>query len=214
MIKARQTGFTLVELAIVLVVIGLILGMAFKGKDLIDSAKVKNLAAQYNKIVAASNTFYEKYGFYPGDGCPAANSTIAQCNTAVTNGTTTRNGVVNSVIEQTAFWNQLVTLSNILTAADQRSVFGQNWNISLNNIGAAGVANSATGNIGNNYLFIGATPASASADARFVCALDRMVDDGVAVSGIIRSGGAVNYNAATDCWAQPGQNTILIRILP
>ncbi|MDQ5888705.1 MAG: hypothetical protein QG667_1999, partial [Pseudomonadota bacterium] len=71
MMKPRQTGFTLVELAIVLVVIGLILGMAFKGKDLIDSAKVKNLAAQYNKIVAASNTFYEKYGSYPGDGCSA-----------------------------------------------------------------------------------------------------------------------------------------------
>lgn len=35
--QRSQTGFTLVELAIVLVVIGLILGMAFKGKDLIDS---------------------------------------------------------------------------------------------------------------------------------------------------------------------------------
>ena len=64
----RNQGFTLVELAIVLVVIGLILGMAFKGKDLIDGAKVKNLAAQYNKVVAGANTFYEKYGFYPGDG--------------------------------------------------------------------------------------------------------------------------------------------------
>lgn len=46
----KQSGFTLVELAIVLVIIGLILGMAFKGKDLIDGAKVKNLAAQYNKF--------------------------------------------------------------------------------------------------------------------------------------------------------------------
>jgi prepilin-type N-terminal cleavage/methylation domain-containing protein len=68
---AKQTGFTLVELAIVLVIIGLILGMAFKGKDLIDGAKVKSLAAQYNKIQAAFNIYFEKYGAYPGDGCTA-----------------------------------------------------------------------------------------------------------------------------------------------
>ena len=162
----QQSGFTLVELAIVLVVIGLILGMAFKGKDLIDSAKVKNMAAQYNKVVAGANTFYEKYGYYPGDGCPAAGSTIAQCNTAVTNGTTSRNGVIDSANEQSAFWNQLVNQTNILTAADQRSIFGQNWNISLNNIGIAGNGNSATGNQGNNFLFIGAAPATASCSAR------------------------------------------------
>ncbi|MBP9610124.1 MAG: type II secretion system protein, partial [Laribacter sp.] len=37
----NQSGFTLIELSIVLVVIGLIIGMWFKGKDLIDSAKTK-----------------------------------------------------------------------------------------------------------------------------------------------------------------------------
>lgn len=210
----QQSGFTLVELAIVLVVIGLILGMAFKGKDLIDSAKVKNMAAQYNKVVAGANTFYEKYGYYPGDGCPAAGSTIAQCNTAVTNGTTSRNGVIDSANEQSAFWNQLVNQTNILTAADRRSIFGQNWNISLNDIGIAGNGNSATGNQGNNFLFIGAAPATASSDARFVCALDRLLDDGIAVSGLIRSGGVSNYVQATDCWTLNGQNTILIRVLP
>lgn len=212
MIKARQTGFTLVELAIVLVVIGLILGMAFKGKDLIDSAKVKNLAAQYNKIVAASNTFYEKYGFYPGDGCTAA-QTIAACNASVAApGGPVRNGVIDNAGEQAAFWNQLVNLTNILTAADRRSVFGQDWSISLNTIGAAGNGASATGNQGNNYLYVGQLPTTAAADARFVCALDRMVDDGINTSGLIRSGQA--YTAASDCWINNTQSTILIRVLP
>jgi prepilin-type N-terminal cleavage/methylation domain-containing protein len=200
MIKARQTGFTLVELAIVLVVIGLILGMAFKGKDLIDSAKVKNMAAQYNKVVAASNTFYEKYGFYPGDGCTATNPTniATQC-------AGIRNGVIDNANEQAAFWNLLVGTTNILTAADRRSVFGQDWGISLNNVGAPGV-------VGNNYLFIGNLPAANSADTRFVCALDRMIDDGVNTTGLVRSGAA--YGAATDCWALANQTSILIRILP
>lgn len=203
----KNTGFTLVELAIVLVIIGLILGMAFKGKDLIDTAKVKNLAAQYNKIMAASNTFYEKYGFYPGDGCTVANPTniATQC-------AGTRNGVIDSAIEQTAFWNLLVSTTNILTAADQHTVFGSDWNISLNNIGVAGNGASATGNVGNNYLFAGTNPANAVANSRFVCALDKMIDDGIFNRGTIRSNN--NYTQATDCWTLTTQATILIKVLP
>ncbi len=42
--KSQQSGFTLVEIAIVLVIIGLLLGGILKGQELINSAKVKNLA--------------------------------------------------------------------------------------------------------------------------------------------------------------------------
>lgn len=205
MMKARQTGFTLVELAIVLVVIGLILGMAFKGKDLIDSAKVKNLAAQYNKIVAASNIFYEKYGFYPGDGCTVANPTniATQCAGA-------KNGLILGANETAAFWNILVN-TNILTLADRRSVFSADWGISGSNIGAAGNGPSATGNQGNNYLYIGAN-VNAAQDARFICQLDRLIDDGAPTAGLIRSNGT--YVANADCWAQTGTATMLVRVLP
>ena len=41
----KQSGFTLIELAIVLVIIGLLLGGVLKGQELINSAKVKNMAA-------------------------------------------------------------------------------------------------------------------------------------------------------------------------
>lgn len=58
-----QRGFTLVELAIALVIIGLVLGMTFKGRELIDGAKVKSVQAQYGKISAAMNIFFEKYGW-------------------------------------------------------------------------------------------------------------------------------------------------------
>jgi len=40
----KQSGFTLIELAIVLVIIGLLLGGVLKGQELINSAKVKNMA--------------------------------------------------------------------------------------------------------------------------------------------------------------------------
>ena len=42
--KSRQAGFTLVEIAIVLVIIGLLLGGVLKGQEIINSAKEKNLA--------------------------------------------------------------------------------------------------------------------------------------------------------------------------
>lgn len=66
-----QRGFTLVELAIALVIIGLVLGMTFKGRELIDGAKVKSVQAQYGKISAAMNIFFEKYGFIPVMAAPA-----------------------------------------------------------------------------------------------------------------------------------------------
>ncbi|WP_051258665.1 MULTISPECIES: type II secretion system protein [Chitinibacter] len=197
---SRQTGFTLVELAIVLVIIGLILGMAFKGKDLIDGAKVKNMQAQYNKIVAGFNIYYEKYGAYPGDGCataPAAGATTCPA--------TGRNGLINGATESAAAMTLLMN-TNILTSADVRSVFGQDWVIS-------DAATTQTGYASNtNYLTLTST-ATAAADVRFVCALDRLMDDGVNSSGIVRSAGQ-NYTATDDCWALSGQVSIGIRVLP
>src|SRR6266536_1939679 len=48
--KSQQSGFTLVEIAIVLVIIGLLLGGILKGQELINSAKVKNLANDFRVI--------------------------------------------------------------------------------------------------------------------------------------------------------------------
>ena len=46
----QQSGFTLVEIAIVLVIIGLLLGGVLKGQELINSAKVKNFATDFRNI--------------------------------------------------------------------------------------------------------------------------------------------------------------------
>ncbi|MCE5313106.1 MAG: prepilin-type N-terminal cleavage/methylation domain-containing protein [Nitrospiraceae bacterium] len=62
-----QRGFTLVELAIVLVIIGIILGAVLKGQDLIDNAnakKIANLPAQWEVPIWA---FYDRNGGFPGD---------------------------------------------------------------------------------------------------------------------------------------------------
>ena len=66
-----QSGFTLVEIAVVLVLIGLMLGGILKGQQLISSAKVRNLAAQNAGIQAAYYGFIDRYRQVPGD-MPAA----------------------------------------------------------------------------------------------------------------------------------------------
>jgi prepilin-type N-terminal cleavage/methylation domain-containing protein len=63
----RQSGFTLIEIAIVLVIIGLLLGGILKGQELITGARVRNLISQQDGIKAAFYGFQDRYRAYPGD---------------------------------------------------------------------------------------------------------------------------------------------------
>jgi prepilin-type N-terminal cleavage/methylation domain-containing protein len=60
-------GFTLIELSIVLVIIGLIVGGVLMGQDLIRAAGVRATIAQIERYKTAVNTFKNKYGYLPGD---------------------------------------------------------------------------------------------------------------------------------------------------
>jgi prepilin-type N-terminal cleavage/methylation domain-containing protein len=71
----KQTGFTLIEIAIVLVIIGLLLGGILKGQELITGAKVRNLITQQDGIKAAFYGFQDRYRALPGDYA-AANTNI------------------------------------------------------------------------------------------------------------------------------------------
>jgi len=95
-LSKANDGFTLVELAIVLVIIGLIVGGVLVGQDLIKAAQIRSVLNDMNKFEAAVYTFRSKYNSLPGDmanaetywgtdaGCPntPANTTpkMATCN--------------------------------------------------------------------------------------------------------------------------------------
>ncbi len=66
-INKSQKGFTLVELAIVLVIIGLIVSSVLVGQDLIKAAELRSTVRQQQSFQVAVNTFIGKYGAIPGD---------------------------------------------------------------------------------------------------------------------------------------------------
>ena len=68
----KSQGFTLVEIAIVLVIIGLLLGGILKGQEMITQAKIKNVINDFNGITVAITSYQDRYRALPGDDPNAA----------------------------------------------------------------------------------------------------------------------------------------------
>src|SRR3979411_2090741 len=65
--NSTEAGFTLVEIAIVLVIIGLLLGGILKGQEMITQAKIKNVMSDFSGISAAYHGYQDRYRAIPGD---------------------------------------------------------------------------------------------------------------------------------------------------
>ena len=104
----RESGFTLIEIAIVLVIIGLLLGGVLKGQELITSARVRNVISQQDGIKAAFFGFQDRYRALPGD-YPGVQANANIPNVAVNLGGNGDGQILNTgaANEQTIAWTHL-----------------------------------------------------------------------------------------------------------
>jgi prepilin-type N-terminal cleavage/methylation domain-containing protein len=79
--KKKNGGFTLVELAIVITIIGLLIGGILKGQEMIQNARVTATMAQYKAFQAATETFRDRFDNLPGD-FPVATTKLPGCTAA------------------------------------------------------------------------------------------------------------------------------------
>jgi len=178
--KTNQKGFTLVEIAIVLVIIGLLLGGILKGQEMIIQAKIKNAMADFSGISAAYHGYQDRYRKIPGDDNGATRWATP---TAATNGD--GNGIVAG-------------LYNSATAADEsrlwwdhlrRAGFVAGSGTSQPTNAFTGMLGVQTGNGAGASVLGGISSlmiCSANIPDKVAIAIDTSMDDGLMSSGSVR----------------------------
>jgi len=210
MIKRKHSGFTLIEIAIVLVIIGLLLGGVLKGQELINSAKVKNLAGDFKNIPVFIYGYQDKFKALPGDDANVAThvSGGTACAPAAANLCATGNGIIDGTwnaaatsAESFMFW-QHIRLSGLApgptdtSAADYVPRNAVGGTIGITNAGSTAVAG-----LKGAYIIC-----SDGIAGKFAKQLDSTLDDGNTSTGAMMVTAAGTATAGTAV-AAPADDT-------
>lgn len=211
--KQLDKGFTLVEIAIVLVIIGLLLGGILKGQEMITQAKIKNLVADFSGVSAAYYGYQDRYRAIPGDDRQATE----RWGSAVTSGDGNSWvwGYYNSKTdnaESRLWWDHLRRAGFVAGSGQDQPVNA-----------VAGILGVQTGNGGDGTAgatigaalggFVSVIVCSANLPDKMAIAVDTQMDDGKIATGTVRGqkhtgGPNPNINSAADSeqYAESGTN--------
>ncbi len=176
--KKMQSGFTLVEIAIVLVIIGLLLGGVLKGQELITQAKIKNVANDFNGLTAGIYAYQDRYKRLPGDDPGATRWSLI---TKAGDGDNIVEGNYGSVAdtdESRLFWAEL-RLAGFVAGATNTLAIAATQPINA----AGGIVGIQHGGLGLAGLVI----CSSSLPTKIAESIDGQFDDGNATTGNVRA---------------------------
>lgn len=184
----KQTGFTLIELAIVLVIIGLLLGGVLRGQELINSARVKNITRDFQNVQVYVYGYQDRFRVLPGDD-PNAQAHIAGATQAAGS---TGNGLIDGAWnsanvgdESYIFWEHvrlagLAPGSTTLNAAEYQPRNANNGRIGIQSITGNPAFATITGMTGSYAV------CSDLVAGRDATQLDTALDDGNTATGNLR----------------------------
>lgn len=195
----RQSGFTLIEIAIVLVIIGLLLGGILKGQELITQGRIRNVANDFQSMTAAINLYQDRYRALPGDDIGAG---TRWSTAAAGDGNGQIGGAYNSTTdtdESRKFWQHL-RLAGLVGGAT--TDLAQPANTTS---GITGVQNNG---LGLNSLIV----CSSNLPGKIAQSIDSQFDDGNAQTGSVRGvlGTTVDTNVPAANYVDDGASFYVV----
>ncbi len=212
-------GFSLVELSIVLVILGLLTGGILAGQSLIRAAELRAVSVEYSRYVAATNSFRDKYFQLPGDFNNAAAfwTSLTTANNGNSDGILNNAAAVSTTGEIFQYWNEMalagliegnysglagsggVAATVLGTNAPKSKLSGGGWGI-YNAANYAGDAFTYKADYGNMLIFgaqsAGSIPLGGVLKPEEAWNIDTKMDDGRPGTGKV-----IPYTTVT--WGQP-----------